>query len=72
MQLNLPQGSPGNITRSDGVWSYIDRAFYNELQEIEFPLGELSFYEKLLFGIIQRRGVNVFRMDGGGTVRIQN
>ncbi len=55
LQLNLPKTHPGTIVRWDGVWTYIDRQFYNELHEIEFPLLELSFYEKVLFGIIEKR-----------------
>ena len=37
-----------------------------------YPLGELTFYEKLLFGIVQKRGVNVFRIDSGSTIAIPN
>jgi len=38
----------------DGVFAYVDREFYDELYEMEFPLSELSFYEKQLMGVIER------------------
>lgn len=57
LQLNLPKTSPGTITRWDGVWTYIDKQFYRELHEVEDPLLELSFYEKVMFGIIEKRAL---------------
>lgn len=54
LPLNLPNTDSGTIERWDGVWSYIDKKFYDELHEIDFPLDELSYYEKLLFGIVER------------------
>ena len=41
----------------DGVWAYIDRDFYEELQDVRFPLDQLSFHEKLLFGVLRRRSI---------------
>lgn len=48
------RGESGTITYLDGVFAYIDRAFYDKLHELEFPLAELSFYEKQLMGVIKR------------------
>ena len=42
-----------SIDRWDGVWSYIDADFYNE-QQSKTHFTELSFYEKMLFGVIKR------------------
>ncbi len=56
------------IARWDGVLTYIDRNFYNELAEIEFPLMELSYYEKRLFGILKRRSSLRVRTQTGDTV----
>ena len=44
----------GVIKYFDGVFAYVDRAFYDQLYEVEFPLSELSFYEKQLMGVIER------------------
>lgn len=41
----------------DGVWAYIDRDFYEELQDVRFPLDQLSFHEKLLFGVLRRSSI---------------
>ena len=45
------------VGRWDGVWAYIDRGFYEELQDVRFPLDQLSFHEKLLFGVLRRRSI---------------
>ena len=45
------------VGRWDGVWAYIDRDFYEELQDVRFPLDQLSFHEKLLFGVLKRRSI---------------
>ena len=58
------------IHRWDGVLTYIDRDFYNELAEIENPLLGLSHYEKRLFGIIKRRAGLRLRTQSGDTVTI--
>ena len=52
--LSKPQEPVG---RWDGVWAYIDRDFYEELQDVRFPLDQFSFYEKLLFGVLRRRSI---------------
>ena len=52
----------GHIRRWDGVWAYIDQQFYEELHDIEvrFPLDELSFYEKILFGVLKRNTIYTY------------
>ena len=55
--LAKPQESVG---RWDGVWAYIDRDFYDELQDVRFPLDQLSFHEKLLFGVLRRRSIYTY------------
>ena len=52
--LSKPQELVG---RWDGVWAYIDRDFYEELQDVRFPLDQLSFHEKLLFGVLRRTSI---------------
>ncbi len=54
--LSQPK-EPGDYGRWDGVWAYIDQDFYEELHEVRFPLDELSFYEKQLFGVLRRRSI---------------
>ena len=55
LQRNLAnRGEEGVIKYFDGVFAYVDRAFYDQLYEMEFPLSELSFYEKQLMGVIER------------------
>ena len=55
LQRNLAsRGEAGVIKYFDGVFAYVDRAFYDQLYEVEFPLSELSFYEKQLMGVIER------------------
>ena len=55
LQRNLAKrGEEGVIKYFDGVFAYVDRAFYDQLYEMEFPLSELSFYEKQLMGVIER------------------
>lgn len=44
----------GVIKYFDGVFAYVDREFYDQLYEMEFPLSELSFYEKQLMGVVER------------------
>ena len=41
----------GNITYYSGVHAHIDKAFFYKLQELRFPLDELSSYEKQLMGV---------------------
>ena len=55
--LLQPRDPAGHIRRWDGVWGYIDRDFYDELAKVRFPLDELSFHEKLLFGVLKRRSI---------------
>ena len=50
----------GHIRRWDGVWAYIDQEFYEEMHEVPVPLDELSFYEKLLFGVLKRNTIYTY------------
>ncbi len=60
------RGGAGDIVYFDGVFAYIDRAFYDELHETELPLDELSFYEKQLMGVLKRG--NRWIIPGLGTI----
>ena len=60
------RGEAGTLVYLDGVFAYVDRAFYDELHEINFPLSELSFYEKELMGVIKRRSRTI--IPGVGTI----
>ena len=62
----MKQDEAGTLVYLDGVFAYVDRAFYDELHEINFPLSELSFYEKQLMGIIKRRSRTI--IPGVGTI----
>ncbi len=55
IQEGLEERNPGEIRYWDGVYSHVDMAFFRELHEESFPLETLSFYEKLLAGIVKRR-----------------
>jgi len=67
LQQNLARrGKEGVIKYFDGVFAYVDRAFYDKLYEMEFPLSELSFYEKQLMGVIERGRRTV--IPGVGTI----
>ena len=55
----------GEVVYLDGVFAYVDRAFYEQLHEIELPLAELSLYEKQLMGIIKKQGRRIY--PGFGT-----
>ena len=60
------QGESGTIVYLDGVFAYVDRAFYEQLHEIEFPLAELSLYEKQLMGVIKKQKRKIY--PGLGTI----
>ncbi len=60
-----PRETPGVVKRWDGVWAYIDQNFYKELHEVNLPLDELSFYEKLLFGVLKRRSIYTYYSGSG-------
>lgn len=73
LEFILPKPSEEDddlITRWDGVLTYIDRNFYNDLAETEFPLLDLSYYEKRLFGIFKRRASVRVRTQAGDTVTV--
>ena len=55
-----PRETPGAVKRWDGVWAYIDQDFYREMHEVPFPMDKLSFYEKLLFGVLKRRSIYTY------------
>lgn len=62
----LPEKDSGEIEYWAGTYAHVDPAFFSELQEIEFPLAELSHYEKLLTGVlVKNRGT---RIPGLGTI----
>lgn len=44
----------GSIVYYDGVHAHIDKAFFYKLQELRYPLDELSSYEKQLMGVTVR------------------
>lgn len=58
------------IIRWDGVMTYIDRNFYAQLAEEDYPLLQLSHYEKRLFGVLKRRASISVRTQTGDTVTI--
>ncbi|RKU12244.1 hypothetical protein C6501_11185 [Candidatus Poribacteria bacterium] len=72
LEFILPKPSEDDdlIVRWDGVLTYIDRNFYNELAETEFPLLDLSYYEKRLFGVLKRRASVRVRTQTGDTVTV--
>ena len=59
------QSEAGEVVYLDGVFAYVDRAFYEQLHEIKFPLTELSIYEKQLMGVIKRQQRKIY--PGFGT-----
>ena len=44
----------GDIIYYDGVHAHVDKAFFYKLQELRYPLDELSSYEKQLMGVTVR------------------
>ena len=60
-----PRETPGVEKRWDGVWAYIDQDFYREMHEVAVPLDEMSFYEKLLFGVLKRRSIYTYYSNTG-------
>ena len=60
-----PRETPGIEKRWDGVWAYIDQDFYKEMHEVNVPLDEMSFYEKLLFGVLKRRSIYTYYSNTG-------
>ena len=62
----LPGQEAGKRHYWDGAYAHIDPAFFNQLHEVNFPLSDLSFYEKRLMGIILRRGGTT--IPGVGTI----
>ncbi len=60
-----PRETPGLVKRWDGVWAYVDQNFYKEMNEVDLPMDELSFYEKLLFGVLKRRSIYTYYSSTG-------
>lgn len=58
-----------SVDRWDGVWSYIDAEFYNE-QQSKTHFTDLSFYEKVLFGVIKRNEGIHFSNNAGFSISI--
>jgi hypothetical protein len=58
--LLAPSSQAGVINYWDGVWAHIDRGFYEELHNVKFPLEQLTFYEKRLFGVLKRAHIHEF------------
>ena len=50
----------GKIIRWDGLWTYVDQNFFRQLHEVDYPLDELSFYEKRLFGVLRRQQMQTY------------
>ena len=58
-----PKERAGVIRHWDCVWAYIDRNLYDALHDERFPLDRLSFYEKMLFGVVKRSARATFSSD---------
>ena len=56
----------GNIVYYTGVHAHIDKAFFYKLQELRYPLDELSSYEKQLMGVNVRGKRTI--IPGVGTI----
>lgn len=50
----------GKVLRWDGVWTYVDQNFFRQLHEVDYPMDELSFYEKRLFAILRRQQMQTY------------
>ena len=55
-----PKEEAGTVLRWDGVWTYVDQNFFRQLHEVDYPLYELSTYEKRLFAILKRRQMRTY------------
>ena len=60
-----PKKEAGKILRWDGVWTYVDQNFFRQLHEVDFPVDELSFYEKRLFAILRRQQMRTYTTPQG-------
>ena len=69
--LLAPSSQAGVINYWDGVWAHIDRGFYEELHNVKFPLEQLTFYEKRLFGVLKRAHIHEFYL-GQTKVKVQS
>ena len=56
----------GSIAYGDAMLAYVDKSFFYQLSEMNYPEDELSFYEKMLMGVIQKAGRTV--IPGLGTI----
>lgn len=55
-----PKEEAGEILRWDGVWTYVDQNFFRQLHEVDYPMDELSNYEKRLFAILRRQQMRTY------------
>ncbi len=55
-----PKEEAGKVLRWDGVWTYVDQNFFRQLHEVDYPMDELSTYEKRLFTILKRRQMRTY------------
>lgn len=55
-----PKEEAGKVLRWDGVWTYVDQNFFRQLHEVDYPLDELSFYEKRLFAVLKRQQMRTY------------
>ena len=46
--------------------AYVDKSFFYQLSEMNYPEDELSFYEKMLMGVIRKAGRTT--IPGLGTI----
>ena len=60
------KGTPGTISYSHVVWTYVNQNFFRQLHEVEDPLAELSFYEKRLLDVLRRQAMTQYLGPGGG------
>lgn len=58
--LETPKEEAGKVLRWDGVWTYVDQNFFRQLHEVDYPMDELSHYEKRLFAILRRRQMRTY------------
>ena len=55
-----PKEEAGEVLRWDGVWTYVDQNFFRQLHEVDYPMDELSTYEKRLFAILRRQQMRTY------------
>lgn len=58
------------VKRWDGTLAFMDRRFYLDLAESEYPIDDLSYYEKRLLGILRRAQTLNVRTQTGTTITL--